>query len=304
MIMNLLGKYPNGNYTVHIYDDGTKIRENDLDFFAPEYPESMDIKITNSCDRMCPFCHEASTPNGKHGDILNLPFLDTLLPYTELAIGGGNPLEHPDLIPFLQSLKRRKLIANMTVNQAHFLQNLSLLHDLTEQGLIYGLGVSYIHETPSKQIEELCAAVCSFPNAVFHIINGMISYDEMNVLSKFEPKILVLGYKEFRRGIENFEKHAEIIRKNQEMLYGLLPTIVRDGWFKVVSFDNLAVRQLNASRLVPPEDWAEQYMGDDGNFTMYVDAVNREYAVSSVSKERYPITDNIKDMFSVVSKAK
>lgn len=57
MIMNLLGKYPNGNYTVHIYDDGTKIRENDLDFFAPEYPESMDIKITNSCDRMCPFCH-------------------------------------------------------------------------------------------------------------------------------------------------------------------------------------------------------------------------------------------------------
>ena len=100
--MKLLGTYQNGNYTVKIYDNGTKIRENDLDFFEPDTVESMDIKITNSCDKMCPFCHEASTPDGKHGDILNLPFLDTLHPYTELAIGGGNPLSHPDLIPFLR----------------------------------------------------------------------------------------------------------------------------------------------------------------------------------------------------------
>lgn len=42
--MNLIGQYKNGNYTVSIYDDGTKIRENDLDFFEPAFPESMDIK--------------------------------------------------------------------------------------------------------------------------------------------------------------------------------------------------------------------------------------------------------------------
>ena len=54
--MKLLGTYQNGNYTVKIYDDGTKIRENDLDFFEPDTVESMDIKITNSCDKMCPFC--------------------------------------------------------------------------------------------------------------------------------------------------------------------------------------------------------------------------------------------------------
>ena len=49
-------------------------------------------------------CHEQSGPHGVHGD-LNNPLLDTLHPYTELAIGGGNPLEHPDLIPFLQKMK-------------------------------------------------------------------------------------------------------------------------------------------------------------------------------------------------------
>ena len=41
-------------------------------------------------------------------------------------------------------------------------------------------------------------------------------------------------------------------------------------------------------------------MGDDGSFTMYVDAVNREYAVCSVSEKRHPILDDIKEMFIVV----
>ena len=67
--MNLIGSYMNGNYKVSIFDDGTKIRENDLDFFEPNTVESMDIKITNKCDKGCPMCHEDSKPNGIHGDI-------------------------------------------------------------------------------------------------------------------------------------------------------------------------------------------------------------------------------------------
>ena len=42
-------------------------------------------------------CHEGSSPLGKHGDILSPSWLDKLHPYCELAIGGGNPLSHPDL---------------------------------------------------------------------------------------------------------------------------------------------------------------------------------------------------------------
>ena len=38
--MNLLGEYTNGNYNVHIFDDGTKIRENDLDNLKPSFPEN------------------------------------------------------------------------------------------------------------------------------------------------------------------------------------------------------------------------------------------------------------------------
>ena len=45
--MKLLGKYNNGNYTVSLFDDGTKIRETEADFFDAEFPENIDCKITD-----------------------------------------------------------------------------------------------------------------------------------------------------------------------------------------------------------------------------------------------------------------
>lgn len=114
--MELLGRYRNGNYITTILSDGTRIRETNDDEFIPDHAENMDIKITNCCSMSCPFCHEGSTKDGKHGDILNEKFIETLHPYQECAIGGGNILEHPDLIPFLKKLKEKKVIANITVN--------------------------------------------------------------------------------------------------------------------------------------------------------------------------------------------
>ena len=121
--MDLLGEYKNGNYVVAIYEDGTKIRYTEHDKFIPEFPESMDVKITNYCDMNCPWCHENSTSNGRHGDILHADFINSLRPFTEVAIGGGNPLSHPDLPVFLERLKQKNIIANITVNQRHFLDN-------------------------------------------------------------------------------------------------------------------------------------------------------------------------------------
>ena len=122
----LLKEYRNGNYKVRIFSDGTKVRFSKDDEFCPKFPESIDLKITNQCDLRCPMCHEKSTPMGKEGD-LNHPFLDTLVPGTELAIGGGNPLEHRDLIPFLQKMKRKGIICNITVNQVHLVKHKELI---------------------------------------------------------------------------------------------------------------------------------------------------------------------------------
>lgn len=297
--MNILGKYNNGDYSVVMLSDGTKVRYNDKDSFNPIKPESMDLKITNKCygngNGLCAMCHECSSPEGKHGNILNLPFLDTLLPYTEVAIGGGNPLLHPDLIQFLKGLKARKLIANMTVNQWTFMQSLDCLKSLVDEKLIYGVGVS-LTDPNDKFIE----AVKEFPNVVIHVINGIVSRESLQKLANNELKILILGYKEFGRGNEFYVDSGDEINILKREMYDALPDIINDGWFKCVSFDNLAIKQLDPKRLMSEDEYDCFYMGDDGKFTLYIDGVNREYAMSSTSIERWPITNDIKDMFEHV----
>ena len=297
--MKVIGQYRNNDYTCIMLSDGTKIRYNNLDSFHPEKPESIDLKITNKCfgngNGLCSMCHENSTPNGKHGDILNLPFLDTMLPYSEVAVGGGNVLLRPKLISFLHSLKERKLIANMTVNQTDFMQNSIFLKYLADSKLIYGLGVSLTDAS-----DEFIKAVKKFPNAVIHVINGLVTMDELKRLADNNLKILILGYKEFRRGKVLYDAIGQDIENKKSELYEALPEIVNDGWFDCVSFDNLAIEQLEPKRVMTDEEYDSFYMGNDGEFTMYVDAVERKFAKSSTPTERWDITDDIKDMFDRV----
>lgn len=291
----LIGRVNNGNYVMELWDNGTKVRYNDLDFFNPSSVESMDVKITNQCNIGCAMCHENSTCDGQHGDILNLPFFDTLLPYTEIAIGGGNPLSHPDFIPFLEQLKERNLISNVTVNQIHFMNNLDFIKELVDKKLIYGLGVSLVAVT-----NEFIDAISQFPNAVIHVINGITSPSQLGLLAHRNIKILILGYKKFRRGKTMYDNQSNAIEELKSALYDKLPTIIDKQWFDVVSFDNLAIKQLDPKRMMDDDEWNRFYMGDDGSFTMYIDLVNHEFAKSSTSIERWSLMDDIKDMFECV----
>lgn len=293
----ILCKYWNGNYAVVMYDDGTKMRICPGDEFRPVFPESMDLKITNYCNMGCQMCHENSNIYGEHGDILHLPFIDTLSPYMEIAIGGGNPLSHPDLVPFLHKLKDHRAIPNMTINQNHFLRENDFVRYLYDHKMIYGLGVSMTE----KPTDPFIYYISQYPNAVVHVIAGVVNIDDLKRLKDKGLNLLILGYKRFRRGSAYYDSYSEKVNKKISDLYDRLEEIL--GWFDVVSFDNLAIEQLNVKRLMSDDEWERFYMGDDGTFTMYVDAVNQEFAVSSVSENRFPLENNIMKMFSKVKEA-
>lgn len=293
----VIGAYQNGNYTVRILSDGTKIRQTDDDKFIPDRPESLDVKLTNKCDIGCQHCHEASTLDGAHGEIMDVNFIKQMKPYTELALGGGNVLEHPDFIPFLELCKEKKLIPSITVNQEHFMKNLDLLAELRDKKLIYGLGVSLVYPT-----DEFVNAVREFPNAVIHVIAGIVSKTSLNKLYDRGLKLLILGYKQFRKGKTYYKSSVDTqvrIDCGINWLKENIKDIIRK--FDVVSFDNLAIKQLDIKSIMTQEEWDQFYMGDDGQFTMYIDTVNKEFAVSSTSKNRYPYTDEtVEEMFKII----
>lgn len=292
--MKLLNVYKNGNYKILLFDDGTKIRKTNDSKFMSKFPECIDLKITNKCDIGCKYCHEDSTINGLHGDILNAEFIDTLQPYTELALGGGNVLCHPNLIEFLKILKTKKIIANITINQTHFIKHIDEIKYIVDNDLISGLGISLTNVT-----DEFINLVKQFPNAVIHVINGVVKISELKKLYTQKLKLLILGYKQFRRGEQFYSPQIEI--NKQELKDNILEVLDN---FKVVSFDNLAIKQLDMKDKVGEKRWEEFYMGDDGQFTMYIDLVNKQFSKNSISTTRYDLLNDIEDMFDVVKNEK
>lgn len=292
--MKLLARYKNGNYTVTIFDDGTKIRENDLDFLDAEFPESMDCKITNRCPMGCPMCHEKSTPDGDHGDIMHAEFVNKLRKGTEMAIGGGAVTSHPDLVPFLRKLKEVGVLPSITVHQKEFIGNYDLIDMLVKEKLIYGLGVSF-----SSFDDEFWDKVTKAnPNLVVHLIAGIHGGDVFKYFADKNVKILVLGYKDFGRGHNLLEKAGGIINAQLIWLKNNLQDLLSK--YAVISFDNLAIEQLDVKSVLTDEQWKEFYQGNDGTHTMYVDLVKKQFAKTSTSTERYPLLSNIDDMFKII----
>lgn len=241
-------------------------------------------------------CHENSTVQGKHAESQFILDLFSSYPSgSELAIGGGNPLSFPDLTNVLEVFKNRGIISNLTVNSVHVRGAASILSDYVKNKLIWGLGISYFpgrHEDCVKMANEN-------PNVVFHLIMGVHTVADLKRICNDvkNAKVLLLGYKQHGRGVAYYNPDVE------KFLYEWYVRL--HEFFKIqnltVSFDNLGIRQMNLRRFFSDEEWSKFYMGDDGNFTMYVDAVKQEYAVSSTSKTRFKIGNkSVKEIFAHV----
>lgn len=288
-MLKLLNQYENGNYSVEIYSDGTKVRYSNGNEFIAQFPENIDLKITNYCDAGCAYCHENSTKQGLHGEF-NQDFFRSLRSGTELAIGGGNALEHPQLIEFLTVMKEQGVICNLTVNQIHFMRSFNFVQYLVEKELIKGLGVSFMRH------DEACISkMKQLKNIVLHVINGIINESDLIRLAENDLKVLILGYKVLRRGKDYYNESVE--KKKQSLKENIANLIPK---FNVISFDNLALEQLEIKSILSEQEWNKCYMGEDGSHTMYIDLVEQEFALSSTSLKRHKLNKTIDEMFKVV----
>ena len=80
-------------------------------------PTLVDLQVTTRCTMGCPQCYASSEPGGAH-----LPFADAarILPeladagVCQIAIGGGEPLLHPEIVPILELCRDLGLVPNLT----------------------------------------------------------------------------------------------------------------------------------------------------------------------------------------------
>ena len=298
---SLLGSYINGNYETKIYDDGTRTRElipynqyyyknglykldkfevEEIDMMEPEFPESIDLKITNYCNNNCTFCYANSSNEGKHGKKIFIKnIISQMKPFTEIAIGGGNPLEHPDLLEILEYAKDRNVICNMTLKDIDAINNIDLINDLYQNGLIASFGIS---PTSIKTIKELKNSLDLRIDFILHLILGVHSLKFIQDIEKeYFDKILILGYKNIGKGDEYYKKYKTKIEKNIEEVGNYILNYNTKLKTNIISFDNLAIKQLN---LEDYDNFNMYYQGEDGKFSFYIDAVEQTYSVSSLQE--------------------
>lgn len=301
-------QYVNGNYLVEINkNNGTKIRTAPSNSYEAEFPENIDIKITNWCDMGCAFCHENSNIEGKHANLFTdqiQRLLNSLRLGTELALGGGKVTSHPHLEELLHSLKRRGIFANITIHQKEYSHNWEKIQRWIKEDLVKGVGISWSRDH-EFQIDSEYAAT-KYDNVVLHTIAGITTLDDYKYISestKGKAKVLILGYKDFRRGSKYKEAFNDRIENNIKELKEGLPELF--NLFSVVSFDNLALNQLNPKSLLTEKQWETYYQGQDSNHTMYIDLVTMTYAGHSTTpeNERFNLLEsslNIKDIFKQI----
>lgn len=103
---------------------GQNVKENP--FMAP-WPELADISISNYCINECEYCYRSSNPEGKLISIKDYEFLLNQLTNNkygtvfQVALGGGEPLLHPDFIEILKITRKKfDIIPNYTTSGKFF----------------------------------------------------------------------------------------------------------------------------------------------------------------------------------------
>lgn len=293
----LLNRYKNGDFEVSIFSDGTKIRNKVGEGNSVPFPEQLDFKVTNWCDGACSWCHENSTVRGTHAPLDWMVDVFSGLPAgVEVAIGGGDPLSHPDFEEFVHILsKNYGLIPNVTVNQKHLERHYSRLERLIDEGCLYGVGVSLSSDDlpPAWDYEHMVVHAIAGVNHPIKIYNW-----EKSV------KLLILGYKNFGRGTSFFNIFSEDVKRNIDLWRASLFHLSTKHH---LCFDTLAISQLEPQRLFFDEsEYNQSFMGEEGEFSFYVDGVKKQYALSSYSTERFDFEEGerIVDCFQKIKSLK
>lgn len=289
----------NGNYWIAInHWNGNRIRFNTSnEECIPQYPELIDLKITNQCEHGCPFCYMGSNLNGKHADLSFLKRIisqvssneyDGYKKRVEFAIGGGNILLYPHLNELFNFIKEKGHIISTTINAKDIIkiyedQNLKTLFN----NYVNSIGIS-ISELSDIDIlakydinKELKNCKCTL-----HLIPEMLGIELTRLILEQAYKLnyynkLFLGYKTNNRGAS--QNHVKFTNEDLNKLFEDLYSVGIDTTF-TNTYKDWVIKNYDTKNTIT---WNE------GEYSMYIDGVEENAYKSSYQLDKpYNLTIN------------
>ena len=179
--------------------------------FAP-VPELADISISNRCHKGCGFCYRQSTGDGAlmslkdYCDVLdsmNSPEYGNVF---QVALGGGEPLEHPDFMEIINETVKRGIVPNFTTNGALLTE--SLLDDI--RGKVGALAISISDVEEIIRLKDILSASLRIKVNLHYILSRRSVEQAIDIVrGKYDHlldsinAVIFLTYKPAGRGSAN-----------------------------------------------------------------------------------------------------
>ena len=134
----------------------------DQDPVLAPWPELADISISNHCSKNCDFCYRDSKPDNSFLSVSDyISILDSLTSprwgsVFQVALGGGEPLEHPDFVEIIHQTWTRGIVANFTTN-GHAVTK-TLAEEIAGKVGAVAISVAKMEEMPTEQVKILVDA--------------------------------------------------------------------------------------------------------------------------------------------------
>ena len=255
---------------------------------TPEFPELIDLRITNKCEHGCPFCFMDSNARDKHADFKQLTqLIYSIEKQTEFSIGGGNVLLYPDFQRLVARIHDKGHIVNVTINVKDcgtILTDKELFN--TFMNYVDGIGVSVFNEndveTFKKFFYEFTDKNEKYPHALkymaMHVVPEYIGFENANKIVKAAQEkyhnVLLLGYKNVGRG-KNAQHKKFTDKEIKELFAGAYCLSVDTTFARTYK---KAISETFETRYTLTEN--------EGEFSMYIDGISMNAYKSSHETEK------------------
>lgn len=240
-------------------------------------PELIDISITGWCDKECATCYRSASTKGQHMSTDNYEVVlrqAARLQVAQVALGGGNPNQHPEF-PTILKLTRDKygIVPNYTTNGR------GLTDEIIQATCAHCGAVAISAYQPYTEMAELLKKFSGQPikvNVHFTLDSKSVEtaitwiLDPPAFLSGVNA-IIFLNYKPIGRGGDS----SRLLKYNSKIQEFIEVVLNKQTVFKV-GFDSCMISALATSKVSPI--WYDSC--EAARFSMYVSDTMRVYPCS------------------------
>lgn len=214
----VVGEHPAQHYkTVFSRKTGFFVRMEeygyDEPFWSEDGPELLDLSITNYCERCCDFCYKLANPSGKH---ISLKDVEKVVKQAkgcgvlQIALGGGNPNQHPDFVEILRLIREQGMAPSYTTNGE------GLTDEILEATKHYCGAMAVSLYPPYERYEEMVRRITGYGIKL-----------NMHVILKSDTIDLLTSW--FEKPPEWFSYINAVIVLNYKPIGGFRGLMIRDG---------------------------------------------------------------------------